>query len=251
MSSSSLVPINSSEAEAETETETEKEKLEKVEKVDKAVDVDKSEEKKEGVEDPNPNPSPTGAERVHLRELVPALHKRLSKGDYHEKTIMNELQSLLERYDEKFGDWKRFALAEEDPTKYSRNLIARNSHFTLMLLCWPPNSGSPIHNHGGSECWLRVVQGTLEERLYEKPEEKSPLVRKAVTKHTSPGVCFINDGMGLHAVANPSKTEMAVSLHCYVPGFDVCTGYVDEECSDKKKQCPMKFTSIDGVRVEH
>jgi len=49
MSSSSLVPINSSEAEAETETETEKEKLEKVEKVDKAVDVDKSEEKKKKV----------------------------------------------------------------------------------------------------------------------------------------------------------------------------------------------------------
>jgi len=236
MSSSSLVPINSSETE----------KLEKIEKVEKVVDEP---EKKEGVEDPNPKPSPTGG--VHFRELVPALHKWLSQGDYHEKTTMSEVQSLMERYDEKFGDWQRFALADEEPTKYSRNLIARNKHFTLMLLCWPPNTGSSIHDHGGSECWLRVVQGTLEERFYEKPKEKSCLVRKAVTKHASPGVCFINDGMGLLAIANPSKTERAVSLHCYVPGYDLCTSYVDEECSDKKKQCFMSFNSIDGKKVTH
>ncbi|ETO13443.1 hypothetical protein RFI_23932, partial [Reticulomyxa filosa] len=119
---------------------------------------------------------------LHFRELVPALHKSLSQGDYHEKAIMSEVQSLMERYDEKFGDWQRFALMEEEEGKYSRNLITRNKYFTLI----------PIHDHGGSECWLRVVQGTLEERFYEKPQDSGPLVRKFVTEHKSPAVCFIN-----------------------------------------------------------
>jgi len=188
---------------------------------------------------------------VHFRELVPGLHKWLSQGDYHDKNIMSEVQSLMEQYDEKLGDWQRFAVAEEEEGKYSRNLIARNKYFTLMLLCWPPKAVSPIHDHGGSECWLRVVQGALEERYYEKPTENAPLVRKSVKQHSSPSVCFINDGLGLHSIANPSATETAISLHCYVPGYDVCHAYLDEESSAKKKQCFLSFTSVDGKKVTH
>lgn len=42
--------------------------------------------------------------------------------------------------------------------KYTRNLIASvPGSFCLMLLCWNPEKGSPIHNHAGSE-WSVATQ---------------------------------------------------------------------------------------------
>ena len=36
---------------------------------------------------------------------------------------------------------------------------------------------------------------------------------------------YINDGMGLHKVANVSATQRAVSLHVYAPGWKVVHTY--------------------------
>jgi len=62
--------------------------------------------------------------------------------------------------------------------KYGRNLIAQTKLFTLMLLTWPPDVKSPIHDHGGSECWLRVIKGQVEEHFYEKPQDDQPLKKE-------------------------------------------------------------------------
>jgi hypothetical protein len=35
-----------------------------------------------------------------------------------------------------------------------------------MLLCWNPKMGSPIHNHAGSECFMRVLSGSIVEQQY-------------------------------------------------------------------------------------
>jgi len=54
--------------------------------------------------------------------------------------------------------------------KYTRNLIATDErNFALMLLCWNPQRGSPIHSHAGSECLLRVLRGQLLESSYTFP----------------------------------------------------------------------------------
>jgi len=210
--------------------------------------VETTEENKMGLEPTFPRKM---TDSLSFRHLVPALFKALSQGNYREKSIFDEVQYLMENYDAKSGEWQRFALSDDDPTKYSRNLIARNKHFTLLLLCWPPQTCSPIHDHGGSECWLRVVQGTLDERVYEKPKEDGPLHQTAVNQQPSPAVCFMNDRIGLHSIGNSSTTESAISLHCYVPGYDKCQAYLDEKSSAKKKQCFMSFTSIDGKKVVH
>ena len=95
-----------------------------------------------------------------------------------------------------------------------------------MLLVWPENTLSPIHDHGGSECWLRVIDGPLVEKFYELPESTDkpgcPLKLKFSKSCDSGGVCFINDNRGLHAIGNESKDKIGVSLHCYVPGLYVC-----------------------------
>ena len=39
----------------------------------------------------------------------------------------------------------------------------------MLILCWNPGKGSPIHDHDESACFLKVLDGELEETKYEKP----------------------------------------------------------------------------------
>ena len=51
---------------------------------------------------------------------------------------------------------------------YTRNCIFENEKFELILLCWEKDQITPIHDHGGEECWVKVINGTLKETLYKQ-----------------------------------------------------------------------------------
>ena len=40
---------------------------------------------------------------------------------------------------------------------YTRNCIVQNEKFELILLCWEQGQSTPIHDHGGEECWVKVI----------------------------------------------------------------------------------------------
>jgi cysteine dioxygenase len=126
-----------------------------------------------------------------------------------------------------------------DPTKYTRNLIAGNEHWQLLLMCWPPGSKSAIHGHDDGSCWVRIVEGEVFEVLYAMPavdaqfmkaEMENPSgavgrcgpLRKLRETHISirTGVLasYANDDIGVHRVENRSD-KPAYTLHCYAPGL--------------------------------
>jgi Cysteine dioxygenase type I len=142
---------------------------------------------------------------------------------------------------------------------YTRNLIATDGvSFTLLLLCWNPNCYSPIHNHPGDGCWMRVVSGAIHEVRYTQP---SGLDHSQLLQHTTKqlhqlnardnvqsssagsllvqthertlgpnnGVVFIADDLGYHKVGNPSRTIPAMSLHLYSPPPQSCRAWVQED----------------------
>ena len=185
-----------------------------------------------------------------LENLVHELESTLSKGHYKEKHIFDKVQMLMEHYDADPDDYQKYAV-KLGKDRYTRNLIKKSPYFTLMLLCWPPAICSPIHDHGGSECWLRVCSGGLEERFYNLPEHEDAELKLRFSQQVKRGgVCFINDDQGLHSISNPTD-EWAISLHCYVPGYLSCNAYLDEKCaSNGKKECQLSFTTVDGVMVE-
>lgn len=41
-------------------------------------------------------------------------------------------------------------------------------HFVALLLCWEKGQQSPIHDHAGASCWVKMLSGDLEEVLYER-----------------------------------------------------------------------------------
>lgn len=135
----------------------------------------------------------------------------LEKTTYSLATI----QQYMQEYDSE--DWKTFALYDEK-TPYTRNLIhSVPKLFSLMTLCWNPNSSSPCHDHSGSECFMRLVQGQLSESRVQLPSKNVNTTQMKIGD-----VSYINDSIGFHSVTNPSKTNKACSLHLYIPPYQSC-----------------------------
>lgn len=108
---------------------------------------------------------------------------------------------------------------------YTRNCIARTNDYELILLCWEKNHETPIHCHGGEECWVNVIQGKLKETNY--TFEKDILQETRVDILEQGGVSYMNDNMGFHKLEN-NTDERAMSLHLYMDPIKHCSKYDDK-----------------------
>jgi len=209
---------------------------------------------------------------LNLYELIVSLTQELN----NEKNI-DRIRSYMQSYDADLGEWKRYRFFDSEK-KYTRNLIATDHKtFALILLCWNPNKGSPIHSHSGSECVMRIVEGTLRETQYSWPEEclqqhhqehnlhqhnlhqhnqMSHRSRQNATQlqvtlsvdHYPPYCAHINDSVGLHKVENVSD-DPSVSLHCYMPPYQTCLIFPEE--TNLASTCHATFYSEDGKIIKH
>ena len=48
---------------------------------------------------------------------------------------------------------------------YTRNCIIDTESFELILICWCEGHKTPIHDNGGEECWVKVIDGEFKEVL--------------------------------------------------------------------------------------
>lgn len=137
------------------------------------------------------------------------------------------LISLVQKYISEPADWLRFF--HNDPSKnYTRNAIENINHkANILLLVWNPQKGSPVHDHANAHCIMKVLAGELRETVYHAPDSSSqcagnPLQIKSATTHQPNAVSYISDDIGLHRVHNPSRNQLAVSLHCK---FALCSSF--------------------------
>jgi cysteine dioxygenase len=109
--------------------------------------------------------------------------------------------------------------------RYTRNLLFRNERFELLALCWDRGSGSPIHDHGRSRCFMAVARGELNAEDYAIVEgggEPGPAVVERVSERML--------GIGDLDIRNPVRDvhritatrERSVSLHVYAKPLDRC-----------------------------
>jgi len=134
-----------------------------------------------------------------------------SKEEY--KSIGVNLEIPLEDFSP-FANWSS--------EHYTRNCIVREDNFELILLCWEPGQGTPIHCHGGEECWVYVIDGKIKESHYEVDSDKLKLI--AVEELLSGKKSFMSDDLGYHSLENnPHRRTM--SLHLYMDPIDDCTVY--------------------------
>lgn len=156
------------------------------------------------------------------------------------------LAERLGSYARGFADWREFALFA--PNAYARNLLHKDELFELILLCWEVGQVTPIHDHQGQRCWMGVLDGRVEETLYDLPASGGRALRvRSAKQHARGAVAFITDEIALHRIAQVGDGP-AVSMHLYsrpIPAcrvFDPLTGAITERS--------LVYHSVRGVRVE-
>ena len=106
---------------------------------------------------------------------------------------------------------------------YTRNCVFENEKFELILLCWEPGQKTPIHDHGGEECWVKAVQGEFEEVIYKLGDNNElKLIKSGISKTND--ITYMIDFIGFHSLQNIS-TERSMSLHLYAKPIKTCNSY--------------------------
>jgi len=170
----------------------------------------------------------------NFRDLIELLHHEIDpidEGQFHTAEQIDKICGLLRAVRLSEQEYKRYVRFRAKA--YTRNLVGydvpapcdksgmHRAKFTVLILCWDKGQMSPIHDHAGSSCWVKVLQGRVREVRYE--DSNHPLRVKSDVTLGAQEVCYINDSRGLHAMGNPDPDQVAVSMHVYAPPYILCS----------------------------
>ncbi|KAK6725444.1 hypothetical protein RB195_004024 [Necator americanus] len=138
---------------------------------------------------------------------------------------IEDVEKALLSYKSNQQDWSSFALFDE--RNYTRNLVdTGNGKYNMIVLCWGPGMCTNIHDHSGSYCFVKMLEGQLKETRFAYPKENSsigPLSKTGESIISVNEVSYMSDELGLHRMENSSHSENAVSLHIYSPAYNKCS----------------------------
>lgn len=99
---------------------------------------------------------------------------------------------------------------------YNRNLVRAAPGYYAWLLCWKNGQRSPIHDHRGSACVVRVLQGMMTETLFELAPNGH--VKATFSRDFAAGSLIGSEDTDIHQVSNLQAGDATlVTLHVYTP----------------------------------
>jgi cysteine dioxygenase len=134
--------------------------------------------------------------------------------DLRERAPLKQLVTHLDELDIDCEELRAFIRFSS--RGYTRNLVRGGAWYNLLVLCWKNGQRSPIHDHIGSSCGVRVLRGTATETLFEFAPNGH--VKAIFSRDLPPGsVCGSQDD-DMHQVSNlqPGDADL-VTLHVYTP----------------------------------
>lgn len=138
------------------------------------------------------------------------------------RLTLDELRHWLEEVPidvEDVRPWVRFS-----SQRYQRNLIHGGPAFHALVLCWRNGQRSPIHDHRGSACAVRVLQGVATETIFQR--SANGLVFPTHSHELPVGAMMASEDEDIHQVSNlqPRGADL-VTLHVYSPPLLVMGSY--------------------------
>jgi cysteine dioxygenase len=102
------------------------------------------------------------------------------------------------------------------PDRYIRNLVHAGPTYQALVLCWRNGQRSPIHNHRGSACGVKVLRGTATETVFARAANGQ--IVPDHTRDLPPGDICASQDADVHQVSNlQSGGADLVTLHLYSP----------------------------------
>jgi cysteine dioxygenase len=108
--------------------------------------------------------------------------------------------------------------------RYRRNLMHAGPAYHALILCWRNGQRSPIHDHRGSACAVRVIRGETTETVFEMTEEGH--IFPVRTHCLAEGSMCATEDLDIHQLSNlqPGNADL-VTLHLYSPPLLVMGQY--------------------------
>jgi cysteine dioxygenase len=97
---------------------------------------------------------------------------------------------------------------------YQRNVIKKTEHYELVAICWTAGQLTPIHDHVGSDCAFKIIDGVSTETTYQLNDQG--LAYPVGVREYFPGEICAADEPDIHRISNNSDNEL-INLHVYTP----------------------------------
>jgi cysteine dioxygenase len=129
---------------------------------------------------------------------------------------------------------------------YRRNLIKASRHYNLLVLCWKNGQRSPIHDHTGSNCAVRVLRGTMTETLFEFAPNGH--VKPTSSRDVPAGTVVGSADKDMHQVSNLQAGDAdLITLHVYAPPLLVMGTYSLHDRERGEEPMYLAFTDAAGI----
>lgn len=103
-----------------------------------------------------------------------------------------------------------------DANRYQRNRVRKTETYEALFLCFEAGQRTPVHDHAGSACGVKVIRGTGTETIFNRTEDGWLYATKS-QQLAAGGVVGSND-MDTHQLSNLQPDDRRlVTLHIYSP----------------------------------
>jgi cysteine dioxygenase len=129
---------------------------------------------------------------------------------------------------------------------YRRNLVRAGDWYNLWVLCWRNGQRSPIHDHRGSSCGVRVLEGMMTETLFEFAPNGQ--VKALFSRDLPPGGVVGSEDTDLHQVSNLQAGDAdLITLHIYSPPLILMGTYSLTEAGRGEEPMLVEFYDAAGI----
>jgi cysteine dioxygenase len=99
---------------------------------------------------------------------------------------------------------------------YVRNLMHSGPSYQALVICWHSGQRSPIHDHRGSSCAVKVISGTATETLFARAA--NGMYYATSSRQLATGDSCASQDSDVHQMSNlqPEGHDL-VTLHIYSP----------------------------------
>ena len=105
---------------------------------------------------------------------------------------------------------------QDHPDHYVRNLVHAGPAYHALLLCWRNGHRSPIHDHRGASCAVKVLAGEALETNFNRAP--NGMVYAASSRPMVQGSTCFSENADIHQVSNlQAGNADLVTLHVYSP----------------------------------
>ena len=138
-----------------------------------------------------------------VKQLVTELSQCKPEG-HHVLEVMSHVKIPRAEY-ERYYSWT--------DEKYSRNVLARNDDFEVLLICWEKGQSSPIHDFNAQEAWIHPIEGMLREERYKINADDDLLECVSNVLLGDDEFSYMNQ-VGIHRYSNAHNAR-SVTLNIY------------------------------------